>query len=457
MVRTLASVAEAVDGRLLGPDASFGAVTTDTRKDVRGSLFVALAGPHFDGNDYVEAAAVAGAAGALVSRPADVSMSQVAVADTRAAFAIMARSWRRNFEIPLIAVTGSAGKTTVKSMIAAILGSACKVCATEGNLNNDVGVPITLMRLAREHEAAVLELGANHAGEIDFLASLVEPTVAVITNAGAAHLEGFGSIAGVAAAKGELLDHLTSRSTAVLNADDAYFDEWCGRARARGARIASFGFASHADCTVVGEAAPGGSGSLFRMRLPDATEVDIDLPLPGLHNVRNSLAAAAACFSIGVTAAQIATGLARVEAVRGRLVAVPGFGGASIIDDSYNANPTSVRAALDHLARLGGRRVFAFGDMGELGPDAAAMHHDIGVYAVGRCDALVTIGPLAAQAADPFGDAATRCSDIEAAASAIAPLLGPATTVLVKASRSMGLERLVQKLRAPVTQEAPPC
>jgi UDP-N-acetylmuramoyl-tripeptide--D-alanyl-D-alanine ligase len=457
MVRTLASVAQAVHGRLLGPDAHFGAVSTDTRQDVRGTLFVALTGGNFDGNDYLEAAAIGGAAGALVSRPGDVALSQIAVADTRKAFGQMARSWRSNFEIPVVAVTGSSGKTTVKSLIASILGSDGNVCATEGNLNNDVGVPITLMRLGPEHSSAVLELGANHAGEIDVLASLVQPTVAVITNAGAAHLEGFGSIAGVAAAKGELLDHLAPARAAILNADDAYFEQWRDRARTRGARIISFGFAADSDCTVVGEVESTADGSAFRMRLPDAAEVDVRLPLPGLHNVRNALAAAAASCALGISAAQIKRGLAQVQAVKGRLVALTGYRGARIIDDSYNANPSSVRAALDHLARLGGRRLFAFGDMGELGPDAEQLHREVGTYAIGRCDALFSIGPLAARAAESFGAGATVSSDIEHAAAVITPELGPGVSVLVKASRSMGLERLVQMLRAPVAEGESAC
>ena len=445
MVRTLASVADAVRGELLGPDRSFGAVSTDTRQDVRGSLFVALQGPNFDGNDYIESAAEGGAAGALVSRPADTKLSQVAVADTQLAFVKMAKAWRNGFSLPIIAVTGSSGKTTVKSLTTAILSVDRKVCATEGNLNNAIGVPITLMRLSRDDAAAVIELGANHAGEIDFLADMVSPTVAIITNAGAAHLEGFGSVVGVAQAKGELLDHLDAECTAVLNADDDFFSLW--RARALGSSIISFGIDSNADVCLTGALKFSASGSEFEIRLPDGSEIDVRLPLPGLHNVRNALAAAAATYAIGVEPQQIAAGLANVKAPSGRLTILAGRGGSRIIDDSYNANPGSVRAALDHLSLAGGTRIFVLGDMAELGADAPEMHRDIGRFAIGKCDRFIAIGELAKVAAAAFGPGAAVADSIEQARETIVPQLSLSTTVLVKASRSMRLERLVQMLQ----------
>ncbi|NIW25093.1 MAG: UDP-N-acetylmuramoyl-tripeptide--D-alanyl-D-alanine ligase, partial [Gammaproteobacteria bacterium] len=259
MARTLAAVAREVHGRLIGPDAAFGTVSIDSRRVDSGGLFVAIKGEHFDGNDFVEDAYANGADGALVSRLSDAPLPQVEVADTRSAFGQMARAWKGNFGVPVIAVTGSNGKTTVKELIVSILRCGRNVCATRGNLNNDLGVPLTLMELDAEHEVLVAELGANHAGEIDYLGGLVEPTVGVITNANAAHLEGFGSIAGVASAKGELLDHLPRAGTAVLNADDTYYADW--RARSRAETIASFGLGPRANCTVRGdiEIKPGGS------------------------------------------------------------------------------------------------------------------------------------------------------------------------------------------------------
>jgi UDP-N-acetylmuramoyl-tripeptide--D-alanyl-D-alanine ligase len=446
MARTLAAVAREVQGRLVGADQAFGHVTTDTRSLNAGSLFVAIPGDRFDGNDFVGEALAKGAAGALVSRLASSPLSQVEVRDSRRALGAMARAWRASFSIPVIAVTGSSGKTTVKELIAAILGVSRSVCVTQGNLNNDIGVPLTLMRLNAEHDAGVIELGANHAGEIDYLASLAQPTVGVITNAAAAHLEGFGSLRGVCVAKGELLDHLPRAGTAVLNADDQFRSDWVARSRCE--FTVTFGFAESADCRVIGEPVYMATGSELRMRLPDGAEADVWLPLLGKQNVANALAAAAAAQAIGVGIDDIVAGLARASPVRGRLRAVAGRGGATIIDDSYNANPGSVRAALDHLAALNGRRILVLGNMAELGPTAPALHKEIGEYARGRCDLLFAIGDLAGEAAAAFGADGRLVADIEAARAALDSLLASDVTVLVKGSRVMGLDRLVKTLES---------
>lgn len=452
MARTLAAVACEVQGRLIGADQAFGLVTTDTRSLSPGALFVAIAGDRFDGNDFINDAHAKGAAGALVSRVAASPLPQIEVRDTRRAFGAMARAWRESFPIPVVAVTGSSGKTTVKELIAAILGVSRAICVTQGNLNNDIGVPLTLMRLSEEHDALVVELGANHAGEIDYLAGLVQPTVAVITNAAAAHLEGFGSLEGVAAAKGELFDHLPRAGTAVINADDRFRAEWLARAPCE--FKVTFGFAPQADCRVIGEPTFGASGSEFTMRLPDGEELDVLLPLLGRQNVANALAAAAAAQAVGVSAEDIAAGLARAVPVRGRLRAVAGKGGATLIDDSYNANPGSVRAALDHLAALGGRRILVLGNMAELGPTARALHREIGEYARGRCDELLAIGDLATEAVAAFGSSGRSLGDIDAACVALVPQLTNGVTVLVKGSRVMGLDRLVKALEAESQERA---
>jgi UDP-N-acetylmuramoyl-tripeptide--D-alanyl-D-alanine ligase len=428
----------------VGADRPFGIVSTDSRSLVPGALFVAIPGDRFDGYDFVPEAEAKGAAGALVSRLAATPLPQIEVRDSRRALGAMARAWRASFSIPIVAVTGSSGKTTVKELVAAILGVSRSICVTQGNLNNDIGVPLTLMRLTAEHDAAVIELGANHLGEIDYLATLVQPTVGIITNAAAAHLEGFGSLEGVAQGKGELLDHLPRAGTAVLNADDRFRSEWAVRSRCE--FTVTFGVAANADCHVLGEPHFMAAGSEFRMRLPDGDEADVWLPLLGRQNVANALAAAAAAQAVGASTEDIVAGLARVTPVRGRLRALPGRHGATVIDDSYNANPASVRAALDHLAVLGGRRVFVFGNMAELGPTALALHNEIGEYARGRCDQLIAIGDLAAESARAFGVAAQRVADIDAARAALEPLLGPDVTVLVKGSRVMGLDRLVKTL-----------
>ncbi len=451
MERTLAQVAEAVQGRLIGADARFGAVSTDTRTLEKGALFVAIVGERHDGNRFVGDAAAKGAAGAMVSVRSDVALPQIEVDDTRVALGRMAHAWRASFRIPVIAVTGSSGKTTVKELIAAILSvgaerSGRSVCVTQGNLNNDIGLPLTLMRLSAEHDAAVVELGANHPGEIDALARIARPTVGVITNAGAAHLEGFGSLDGVANAKGELLDHLPPLGTAVLNADDRYVDAW--RARTTAGRVLTFGFTSNADFTVDGEPVLDERGARFRLETPRET-IDVTLPLLGRTNVLNALAAAAAAYAVGCDADDIAAGLARASAVRGRMHVVAGRGGAVVIDDAYNANPSSARAALDHLATLSGRRIFVLGDMLELGPSAAELHAEVGEYARQRSDALVAIGPLARHAAAAYGSGAETFDDVAAAVDALLPRLGEDVTVLVKGSRAMGLERVVAGLAAP--------
>jgi UDP-N-acetylmuramoyl-tripeptide--D-alanyl-D-alanine ligase len=444
MARTLAAVAREVQGTLVGADHAFGAVTTDTRALGAGSLFVAIPGDRFDGNDFVDEAAAKGAAGALVSRLAASPLPQIEVRDSRRALGAMARAWRASFSIPVVAVTGSSGKTTVKELVAAILGVSRSICVTQGNLNNDIGVPLTLMRLTAEHDALVVELGANHAGEIDYLARLAQPTVGIITNAAEAHLEGFGSLRGVCEAKGELLDHLPRAGTAVLNADDQFRSDWVARSRCE--FTVTFGFAQQADCRVLGEPHFMANGSEFRMHLPDGQEADVWLPLLGRQNVANALAAAAAGQAVGASTEDIVAGLARAAPVSGRLRAVPGRNGATIIDDSYNANPGSVHAALDHLAALRGRRIFVFGNMAELGPTGPDLHREIGDYARGRCDLLFAIGDLAGEAAAVLGAAGRRVPDIDAARAALEPLLTSDTTVLVKGSRVMGLDRLVRML-----------
>jgi UDP-N-acetylmuramoyl-tripeptide--D-alanyl-D-alanine ligase len=446
MTRTLAAVAREVHGRLVGPDGAFSSVTTDSRALTAGSLFVAIAGDRFDGNDFVRDAQAKGAAGALVSKLADLPLPQVEVRDTRSAFGAMARAWRERFALPVIAITGSTGKTTVKELVSTVLAVSRSVCVTQGNLNNDIGVPLTLMRLTDEHDALVIELGANHAGEIAYLASLAQPTVGIITNAGAAHLEGFGSLAGVASAKGELLDLLPKAGTAVLNADDAFRADWVARSPCE--LTVTFGFAPHADCTVVGEPEFDRSGVDFTMRLPDGEVVDVRLPLLGRQNVANALAAAAGAQAIGVSTDDIVTGLGRAAAVGGRLKSLPGRGGATVIDDSYNANPGSVRAALDYLAVLGGTRILVLGDMAELGPTGQALHREVGEYARGRCDALFTVGALASEAAVAYGSEARAFTDHEAVRLGLETLLAPNVTVLVKGSRVMGLDRLVKALAA---------
>ncbi len=452
MARTLAAVADELQVRLIGEDTGFGAVSIDSRSLDDGALFVAIKGENFDGNDFVADAHARGAAGALVSRRAEVPLPQVAVTDTRIAFGLMARAWRENFPIPVVAVTGSNGKTTVKELIASILKYRRNVCVTAGNLNNDIGVPLTLMALEDEHEVLVVELGANHAGEIDYLSGLVQPTVGVITNAYAAHLEGFNSLAGVAAAKGELLDHLPRAGTAVINTDDDYCGDW--RARSHAETVLTFGLGTGADCTVAGNIVAGVAGCRFVLQLPEGERVDIDLPLVGEHNVLNALAAAAAAHALGTVTEDIVDGLNSAHAVKGRLNVLRGRSGAAIIDDSYNASPASVRAALDYLVQASSVRVLILGDMAELGPQAEELHRDIGCYAAERCDRLLTLGVLSRHATDAFGSEAQSFDDVTALAEAIEGMLAEDVTILIKGSRVMGLDQLVSLLKS---DEVPAC
>lgn len=456
MSRTLSAVAHEVRGELIGEDTEFGAVGIDSRELESGSLFVAIAGEQFDGNDFLADAHSKGAAGAVVSRLANVPLPQVRVVDTRGAFGQMARAWRENFPLPVIAVTGSNGKTTVKELIASILGSGRDICVTRGNLNNDLGVPLTLMELRETHQALVIELGANHPGEIDYLSGLARPTVGVITNANAAHLEGFGSIAGVAAAKGELLDHLPRAGTAVINADDEHCLDW--RARSRAEEVLTFGLKPGADCTVSGEIVSERGGSRFALQLPEGAVFELRLPLAGRHNVLNSLAAAAAAHALGASGEEIQCGLSQAHAVKGRLNLLPGRGGAAIIDDSYNANPDSARAALDYLRGCSGERIFVLGDMAELGENASALHREIGEYARDCCDAFFAIGDLSRHAAEAFGPRGEFFPEVTALQQALEPLLAEDTTLLLKGSRVMGLDRLVALLGTEHgTSEETPC
>ena len=438
----LADLARILGAALHGSDAAFARVVTDTRALQPGDLFVALAGERFDAHDFLAEAAAKGAVGALVSRRVDAAIAQVLVPDTLDALQRYAADWRRRYEGLVIGVTGSNGKTTTKQLLAAVFAARGPVLYTEGNLNNHIGVPLTLCRLRADHATAVIEMGANHAGEIALLAALARPTVGIVTQAGDAHLEGFGSREGVARAKGELFSALDG-GVAVINADDAYASLW--QRLAGESRIARFGFSEHAEVRA-DEVQCGADGSEFLLRTP-AGSARVQLPLPGRHNVANALAAAAAGHALGLTPVQIAEGLARVEAPKGRVAVKAHASGARLIDDSYNANPTSLNAAMELLARESGTRLLVLGDMAELGPDAARLHAEAGARAKALgLDGLHALGSLSQEAVRSFGAGATAHRELPALVTALRAHLAPGTTVLVKGSRSARMERVVAAL-----------
>jgi len=451
MKRTLAEFARACGGRLSGNDAAYTDVMSDSRTLAPQQLFVALRGPRFDGHEFVGAALALGAAGALVDAEQPVGLAQIIVPDTQAALERAARHWRAGFTGALVGVAGSNGKTTAKEMTAAILGQSGNCLATRGNLNNHIGVPLTLLRLTPAHRFAVVEMGANRAGEVAALVSIARPTIGMITNAGAEHLEGFGSLEGVARAEGEMVAGLTAGATAVINADDEFAGLWRALTPAR---VVTFGVREPADFSATEvHTSVGSEGFLTQFRLSaPAGSAAIHLAVGGAHNVANALAAAAAAASAGAGLEHIAAGLAAVRAVPGRLQFKQGASGAWLIDDSYNANPSSVRAAIEVLSSLAGRKWLVLGDMAELGEFAAAAHSAIGEFARAHgVERLYATGALAARAVDSFGAGAQWYSDAAALTAALTGALGkaaPDVRLLIKGSRVNRLERVVDALAA---------
>ena len=445
MIDSLAVAADCMNGVLQGDDQAFEGISTDTRSIRNGEIFFALEGPNFDGRDYVGAAKANGAAGAVVSSIVEEDIAQISVDDARLALGRFGAAWRNQHKVRVVGITGSNGKTTLKELIAACLKSVAPTLATQGNLNNDIGMPLMLARIGDEHEFAVLEMGANHAGEIAYLAALANPDVVVITNAGAAHLEGFGSIEGVAHAKGELLQVDDRPEFAVLNADDDYYEYWASLVE--DVQTLSFGFSALADVRA-DEITTSATGSEFELHFPNGS-LPVSLPLVGLHNVRNACAAAAVAWTLDVDAKQIVRALQGVAPVDGRLQPLAGVNGCTLFDDSYNANPLSVVAAADFLASLDGESWLVLGDMKELGDGAKELHREVGASArASGINRLFALGDLAQESVDGFGDGACWYSDIDRLLDDLASV-GSSTNVLVKGSRSMRMERVVDALRVP--------
>ncbi len=445
-MQSLSDFARDLQIELQGADRPVQRVTTDSRSLQPGDLFVALSGERHDGHDYVLQAMTAGAAGALVSRRQAVDLPQLCVPDTLLGLQAVAAAWRARLSLPVVAVTGSNGKTTTKQLLRSVLAVRGPVLATRGNLNNHIGVPLTLLELRPDHRSAVVEMGANHAGEIARLTELTRPDVGVVTQAGDAHLEGFGSRDGVAQAKGELFAGMRG-GIAVINGDDLYAPLW--QQLARNSAQLRFGLQDQVDVQALhlqAFASNDVAGTQFVLRTPDA-RVTVRLPLPGRHNVMNALAAAACAVALGIDATEIAAGLERVEAAEGRLGWKTTREGARLLDDSYNANPSSLRAGMELLAAQPGERWLVLGGMAELGGNAAQLHLEAGRAArqLG-IDRLYALGPLAAEAARGFGEHGAAFDEVAALVAALKPLLNPTTTLLVKGSRSARMERVVQAL-----------
>jgi len=441
---------------VLGDDTvTFERVSTDSRSCGPGDLFVALKGERFDAHDFLPEVAARNVSAALVTRsPGDWRVPALRVPDTRVALGALARGWRRRFTMPLVAVTGSNGKTTVKEMIssifAAAVGEASRL-ATAGNFNNDIGLPLTLFRLNSAHRLAVVELGMNHPGETELLGKIAEPTVAVVNNAQREHQEFMATVEAVALEHAAVIHALTPDGIAVFPADDEYAGIW--RVAATGNRVVDFALNSD-EC--ITEAAVTGTfdGSVLSIQTPEGA-IDVTLQVLGAHNAHNALAATAAALASGVALDAIKRGLEAFGAVKGRLqvkrATLGTLAGATVIDDTYNANPDSMRAAIDVLASLPSPRVLVMGDMGEVGDEGPAFHREIGAYARERgIDALFAIGAASRDACSAYGPAAHHTDDV---ASLLAHLqqanYGASATFLVKGSRFMQMERVVDALTSP--------
>jgi UDP-N-acetylmuramoyl-tripeptide--D-alanyl-D-alanine ligase len=431
---------------LQGSDVVISGVSTDTRTLREGDLFVALQGPNFDGHAFVTGAQQIGAVAALVTQPIECSLPQLIVADTRLALGTIAQLHRQRFSLPIVAVTGSCGKTTTKTLLANILKECGEVLATQGTLNNDIGVPLTLLGLAPQHEYAVIEMGANHANEIAYVTHLTHPNVAVITNAGPVHLEGFGDVAGVARVKGEIFQGLTETGIAVLNADDAFFYYW--RELLANKPFISFGLQNTADVMAMDLSIDEQGFSHFNLQTL-AGSIPIHLSLLGRHNVYNALAASAAALAIQVSLSDIKAGLENAQPVAKRMQQYRGINGALLIDDSYNANPVAFVAAIEVLVKQAGEPILVIGDMGELGERAEEYHYQLGIDAKRLgVQRLYAQGKLSRQATNAFGEGAYYFANKEQMIAALQKELSANSRVLIKGSRSARMEDVVDALKA---------
>lgn len=415
----------------------------DSRKVKKGDVFIALTGSQVDGHDYLAQAREAGAVAALVSRKQDDELPQLVVDDVVNAFGKLATHWAEQSQAKIVAITGSNGKTTLKEMVSAMLAQQHHVIATQGNLNNELGVPLTLTRLKAEHQYAVIEMGANHLGEIARLVAMAKPQVAVINNVGAAHLEGFGSLDGVATEKGAIYGGLKAGGVAIVNADMAYQAIWKPLIGER--KTLTFGLQHSADVTALDcQTTPAGSSFMVEL---DGVNHFVTLPLPGAHNVANALAAMTICHALGIDPAAMIKGLANIKPVPHRLQVRNTKQKAVLIDDTYNANPGSFGQALATLKSFPEQRWLVLGDFGELGPDSLQVHKQMGLDAkAAGVNRLFTVGEQSAQATTAFGENAEHYADRAALQTYLQNNLQAGVTCLIKGSRFMQLDKLADTL-----------
>ena len=444
---SLAEITPLVQGTLKGNDLFFTQVGIDTRTLPKGALYIALSGDRFDGHDFIREAERAGACAIIAEKRVESTMPVVEVPDSRYALGRLAGLNRADFEGRLVGITGSSGKTTVRQMMQTVLSEAGSTMATEGNLNNEIGVPLTLFRLGPDADYAVVEMGASGLGEIAWTGSLAVPDVGIITNASEAHLEGFGSLENIVVAKGELIDSVRGDGTVVLNHDDPAFAEW--RARAGVRPVLSVSAAGNSGASFRAEAIrEDADGIAFTLVADVVAPTGIRLAIPGRHNVANALLVAAAAHSLGLDMDRIASGLAKTPAVAGRLAPVTLRPGLRVLDDSYNANPASMAAALRTLAAMPGPRFALLGDMAELGGEACDQHRALGELArqLGIEQLMVT-GRHGSDYRSGFGDGTHIADSAEALADAVWEQLGDTASILVKGSRSAGMDRAVARLK----------
>ena len=442
---SLEQVSKVLSAEMHGNDVNVKSVSTDTRSLQSGDLYIALQGDHFDGHDYIDKAISAGAAAVVMHKKIEVSLPALIVKDTRKALGELGAAWRQKFVGKLIAVTGSNGKTTVKEMLALILQMQGNVLATKGNFNNDIGLPLTLLRLQQE-DYAVIEMGANHHGEIAYLTDLTKPDVAVITNAGPAHLDGFGSIKGVAEAKGEIYEGLEKNGIAVINRDDDYAEYWrsnCGTENIIDFSIKDKKANVFAECLI--------EGVLSRVKihinyLSRVESFEVLLQVPGLHNIKNALAAVAAAIAVGINAEKIQSALNQFKSVKGRLN-IHKLGQVVVIDDTYNANPASLQAGIDVLNELPGEHWLVLGDMGELGDEERRLHFDAGLKARREgVNTLLALGKASQFAVEAFGSGAMHFESSEELLGFVKQHQPDELGILVKGSRFMQMEKIVESL-----------